>query len=305
VTRDKDKTPSVRSEGYYRRFMGDYLRDTRSLSLAEHGAYNLLLDSYYSEERLTSDKEELYRICSARTLEEEKAVDKVVRKYFTSDGDHLVQERVERELAARRTFLKEQQKKAKKGADARWKGRGDAPGKAPEIPEGIAAGMPGAMPGALPEALPEALPGGCQGQCPEDAQASASASASRSGSASPAASGKKKPARRGGKSPPGRAFVVPDHIPREAWDHFEAMRVKIRKPLTDRGRELVVEELAKLGGDPVAILEQSVRNDWQDVYPLRDKGAPSARAPTCKEPKGFESIREWDELRNGEKEVLI
>lgn len=35
---------------YYRRYSGDYLRDTSKLSVLEHGAYSLLLDYYYSEE---------------------------------------------------------------------------------------------------------------------------------------------------------------------------------------------------------------------------------------------------------------
>jgi hypothetical protein len=69
------------------------------------------------------------------------------------------------------------------------------------------------------------------------------------------------------------------------------MRSRIRKTLTDRARELIVRELEKIGGDPVPILEQSVRNDWQDVYPLRDKGAHGARDRPGAEPKGFAAIR--------------
>jgi uncharacterized protein YdaU (DUF1376 family) len=72
----------------------------------------------------------------------------------------------------------------------------------------------------------------------------------------------------------GSAFAPPDWIPNDAWQGFEAMRTKIRKPMTDRARKLIVGELEKLrsrGEDPVAVLEQSERNSWQDVFPLKAK----------------------------------
>jgi uncharacterized protein YdaU (DUF1376 family) len=72
----------------------------------------------------------------------------------------------------------------------------------------------------------------------------------------------------------GSAFAPPDWIPKDAWQGFEAMRTKIRKPMTDRARKLIVCELEKLrnrGEDPVAVLEQSERNSWQDVFPLKAK----------------------------------
>jgi hypothetical protein len=69
-------------------------------------------------------------------------------------------------------------------------------------------------------------------------------------------------------------LVPPEWVDRGAWAAFLAMRRTIRKPATRRPQELVVRELEKLqaqGNDPTAVLEQSVRNGWQDVFPLRDK----------------------------------
>lgn len=63
-----------------------------------------------------------------------------------------------------------------------------------------------------------------------------------------------------------------DWIPGEAWAGFVEMRKKIRKPLTDHAVGLLVNRLDKLrtdGYDPAAVLDQSTRNDWQDIYPLR------------------------------------
>lgn len=66
-------------------------------------------------------------------------------------------------------------------------------------------------------------------------------------------------------------FDLPDWIPKDAWDGFEEMRQSIRKPMTDRARGMIVSELQKLRGPPGAILDQSTRNNWQDVYELKDK----------------------------------
>lgn len=80
--------------------------------------------------------------------------------------------------------------------------------------------------------------------------------------------------------------VLPDWVPSEAWSGFAAMRVKARKPMTDRAIKLIVSELERLrdaGNDPGAVLDQSTRNNWQDVYALKPresaKGAPVQSAP--------------------------
>ena len=60
------------------------------------------------------------------------------------------------------------------------------------------------------------------------------------------------------------------------------MRNRIKKPMTARAEQLVVQELEKLreqGQDANAVLEQSIRNDWQDVYPLRDKSLKRENSP--------------------------
>ena len=33
---------------FYKRYLGDYQRDTGHLSMLEHGAYTLLLDAFYA-----------------------------------------------------------------------------------------------------------------------------------------------------------------------------------------------------------------------------------------------------------------
>ena len=55
---------------------------------------------------------------------------------------------------------------------------------------------------------------------------------------------------------------------------YSAMRVKLKKPMTDRAKQLAIGKLRELSGeDPtemIRILEQSIANSWQGLFPLRD-----------------------------------
>ena len=55
---------------------------------------------------------------------------------------------------------------------------------------------------------------------------------------------------------------------------FKEMRIKIKKPMTEKAEELLLINLNKLSkneGEQVAILNQSILNCWQGVYALKDK----------------------------------
>ena len=75
---------------FYKRFMADYAKKTSRLTLAQHGAYTLLLDELYTtEEGLPSELVELYRICRAMTKPEQEAVKFVAEIYFPVGHDGL------------------------------------------------------------------------------------------------------------------------------------------------------------------------------------------------------------------------
>lgn len=61
----------------------------------------------------------------------------------------------------------------------------------------------------------------------------------------------------------------------KAFCNFLEMRNKIKKPATDKAIELIMGELHKLAPDneelKIEILNQSTRNNWQDVYQLKNK----------------------------------
>lgn len=132
--------------GYYFFYPGDYLRDTSGLSLLEHGAYNLLLHTYYAQAGgLKAEKPRLYRICGARTAEEERAVDFIVDRFFINKDGNLCNKRADKELACRRSYSEEQSRKGKLGGrprkkpnESRTKAEGKAerkPGESPPAPD--------------------------------------------------------------------------------------------------------------------------------------------------------------------------
>jgi len=73
--------------------------------------------------------------------------------------------------------------------------------------------------------------------------------------------------------------LIPTWIPKEEFEEYKKMRMKIKKPMTDRAVELAIKKLETLkseGYDPQQVLEQSILNSWQGLFPLKDdQGKPS------------------------------
>jgi hypothetical protein len=64
-------------------------------------------------------------------------------------------------------------------------------------------------------------------------------------------------------------LVLPDFIPESLWSDFKDMRVKIKKPMTEKAEELMVSKLTKFYEKKInitTVLEQSILNNWQDVF---------------------------------------
>lgn len=103
---------------YYKRHLGDYAKDTRHLSLAEHGAYCLLLDYYYSTERPIPD-DRCERIANAYADDERMAVRNVLAAFFTLTDEGWRNARADAEIDE----FHGKSLKAKEAANARWSGR--------------------------------------------------------------------------------------------------------------------------------------------------------------------------------------
>lgn len=72
---------------------------------------------------------------------------------------------------------------------------------------------------------------------------------------------------------------LPDWIPSEEFGQFMEMRKAIGKELTPHAVKLAVSKLETLKGqghEPKAVLEQSIFNGWQGLWPLHEDGANGA-----------------------------
>jgi uncharacterized protein YdaU (DUF1376 family) len=101
----------------YWRHIGDYAKDTRHLSILEHGAYTLMLDwCYASEKPLPVDEKVLFRLCGAFEKAEQKAVMAVRDEFFVLESQGWTQKRVMEEIGE----YQDKKSKASKAADMRW-----------------------------------------------------------------------------------------------------------------------------------------------------------------------------------------
>lgn len=78
---------------WYKHYIGDYGRDTGTLTLTEHGAYLLMLQTFYATEQPLPTGKDLYRLLRCETDEDRAAVDKVSGLFFRHSKGGLVNAR--------------------------------------------------------------------------------------------------------------------------------------------------------------------------------------------------------------------
>jgi uncharacterized protein YdaU (DUF1376 family) len=107
---------------WYRKFPGDYGRDTAALSLVEHGVYNVLLDLQYATEAgLPAELRELYFVCRSTSKREQNAVKIVAEKHFPISADGLRwNPRAAAEIAKYKAVQHQWIESGKRGAAKRW-----------------------------------------------------------------------------------------------------------------------------------------------------------------------------------------
>lgn len=84
---------------YYKRHIGDYMKDASHLSLLEHGVYMRLLDVYYTREGAIPAAQAA-RLIGARSADEKEALEVVAGEFFTLVDGNYVQARCDREIAS-------------------------------------------------------------------------------------------------------------------------------------------------------------------------------------------------------------
>jgi uncharacterized protein YdaU (DUF1376 family) len=99
---------------FYKRHIGDYIKDAGHLTLLEHGIYSRLMDVYYTrEEALPEDK--IARLIGARSKDELQALQNVLGEFFTLEDAKWFQGRCEREIEAASAKGEKNRENGKKG----------------------------------------------------------------------------------------------------------------------------------------------------------------------------------------------
>lgn len=82
---------------YFKKNIGDYAKKAGRLSMLQHGAYTLLMDTCYDREQFPT-RDEAIEWTWASTTPEIEAVEFVLRKFFVLEGDRYVQKRIQEEI---------------------------------------------------------------------------------------------------------------------------------------------------------------------------------------------------------------
>lgn len=82
---------------YYKKNIGDYHKKAGRLTMLQHGAYTLLMDSCYDREEFPTLEQALEWVW-ASTTEEVEAVKFVLSRFFKQEGEVYVQPRIMEEL---------------------------------------------------------------------------------------------------------------------------------------------------------------------------------------------------------------
>ena len=80
-------------------YWADYMNDTSMLSLAEHGAYMMLLKEYWQQGgALENDRERIYRACKAINEDDQRNIDYILDKFFQEKSGKFYNKRADLEL---------------------------------------------------------------------------------------------------------------------------------------------------------------------------------------------------------------
>ena len=232
---------------YYRRYVGDYMRDTADLSLAEHGAYTVLLDHYYATEQpLPGDFMAVCRICRAMTPEEQAAVRVVADRFFPVADDGMRHNvRADEEIGIAQGAIDKQRLAGALAAQKRWGSR-----------------QPDLLDGA----------GSTNGSADGSTHNPTDGSVDESQIQPPTTNHHPPTANRQPPTAKVAAVPLPEWLDRVAWDSWLEMRRKKKVPATPRAMELAIGRLSTLraaGHDPVAVLDQSTLSGWTSLYEVK------------------------------------
>jgi uncharacterized protein YdaU (DUF1376 family) len=225
---------------YYRFFPGDYDRDTRHLSMLQHGAYRLLIDAYMVSGPLPNIPERLHRLCGAFNTEERGAIEFILVEFFVLDGPLWHHKRCDSE----RNWQLQKSTSAKESVGIRWKYE------------------------RTNERKYERNTNQNQNQN-QNQRSESDLKTLKSKSKVPNFVKKVRHLVEKEK------LELPDWLPLDQWRAYLEMRTRIRKPATSYAQGMAIAKLDQLreqGHHPAAVLGQSIMNAWQGLFALKTEG---------------------------------
>ena len=79
----------------------------------------------------------------------------------------------------------------------------------------------------------------------------------------------------------GKNGATPKEL-QETYKEFKRMRTKIKKPMTEKAEEMLLNKLMKLSKEDITLaiklLEQSIYHCWLDVYDLKTEKVGTGKA---------------------------
>ena len=63
-------------------------------------------------------------------------------------------------------------------------------------------------------------------------------------------------------------------IDESAWEQWKAYRIAIRKPIKPASEQAMRLKLSRYGADQAAVVQQSISQQWQGLFDLKDKKKP-------------------------------
>lgn len=226
--------------------IGDYQRDTLHLAVADHGAYLLLLMHAWTHDGKIPIESEQRRRIARMTPQQWRNRAEIIMAFWDLQSDCYTQKRLCFELAKARELYAARVARTAAARAARQR----------SVTDNV----------TLPD------------ECSVTDVVTLPVTATPSPSPSPSVLQDQKQTTRHAqpkKKTNGHSFELPGDIDTQLWADFIEMRQRIKKPATDRAKWLIIGKLANIeaqhGHAPRKVLQQSIRNSWQDVFPLREE----------------------------------
>ena len=226
---------------YYKRNLGDYAKKAGRLSLLQHGAYTVLIDSCYDREQFPT-LEQAIEWTWADSVEEVEAVKFVLRKFFILEDGIYVQNRIREEIAE---YHEKANTNKRIAIDRETKRKENNTNRERTVDE----------PSPNQEPVTKNQEPVTKNQEPKESKS-------------------KEPRSKDMRET--RLIInpiqVPDWMPVDSWNDFVESRRKLRKPMTQNAIKLAISTLEKLrlqGNNVQEVIEQSTLCGYSGLFPVK------------------------------------